>query len=278
MFINTKSPALVPVLLAALAAAPAAAQSTVAQTTAPAAAAPDARPAPASRVITVGETKTGSLTDEDPQLDEGEHYHAYDFDGQAGQRIVVSLRSSSFDSYLAIFTSEIDWENQDDDGGSDSNAELDVTLPVSGRYVIIVTSYESDETGDYTLSVSALEATTERDDEEWVQYGQTSDNDATLFYLPSSIRNTGDSVLQVWTRWTYPGMQPPSTGDAQYDSEKRLVRVDCAKDALGLVSFVEYAGDTAVINWTAKDVDLNPAVPGSVGSSLLDRVCSNRAP
>ena len=277
MFRNTMSPALVPVLLAALAAAPAAAQSTVAQNNAPTASS-DGAPAPGSLVIAVGETKTGSLTGEDPRLDEGEHYHAYDFDGRAGQRIVVSLRSSSFDSYLAILTSDIEWENQDDDSGGGSNAELDVTLPVSGRYVIIVTTYEGDETGDYTLSVRALEATTARDDEEWVQYGQASDNDASLFYLPSSIRNTGDDIVQVWTRWTYPGMQPPSTGDAQYDSEKRLVRVDCGRDALGLVSFVEYAGDTAVNNWTAKDVEMNPAVPGSVGSSLLDRVCSNRAP
>ncbi|HSK21215.1 MAG TPA: surface-adhesin E family protein [Longimicrobiales bacterium] len=278
MFTNTKSPALVPVLLAVLVAAPAAAQSTVAQATVPVAAATHAQPALTSLVIAVGETKTGSLTDEDPRLDEGEHYHAYDFYGRAGQRIAVSLRSSSFDSYLAIITSDIEWENQDDDSGGDSNALLDVTLPVTGRYVIIVTTYEGDETGDYTLSVSALEANTARDTEEWVQYGQASDNDASLFYLPSSIRNTGDNILQVWTRWTYPGMQPPSTGDAQYDSEKRLVRVDCGGDALGLVSFVEYAGDTAVNNWTAKDVEMNPAVPGSVGSSLLDRVCSNRAP
>ena len=278
MFTTPKPQAFVPILLAALAAAPAAAQSTVAQATAPALAGPDNGARLASRVIAVGETKRGSLTTDDPRLDEGEHYHAYDFDGRAGQRIVVSLRSASFDSYLAIFTSDIDWENQDDDGGGGSNAELDVTLPVSGRYVIIVTSYEGDETGDYTLSVGALEAATERDEEEWVQYGQTSDNEATLFYLPTSIRNAGDNIVQVWTRWTYPGMQPPSTGDAQYDSEKRLVRVDCGRDALGLVSFVEYAGDTAVNNWTAKDVDMNPAVPGSVGSSLLDRVCSNRAP
>ena len=54
-----------------------------------------------SLVIAVGETKTGSLTGEDPRLDEGEHYHAYDFDGRAGQRIAVSLRSSSFSRWPA---------------------------------------------------------------------------------------------------------------------------------------------------------------------------------
>ena len=268
--LTKKSLALVRIVVATLIAAPATAQ-TVAQ-------APAASSVAARLAIAVGETKPGSLTGEDPRLDEGEHYHAWDFDGQAGQRIVISLSSSDFDSYLAIVTSDIEWENQDDDGGGDSNARLDVTLPVTGRYVIIVTTYEGDETGDYTLSVGALEAGTDREAEEWVQYGQVSENGAALFYLPSSIRNTGENIVQLWTRWTYPDMQPPSTGDAQYDSEKRLMRVDCGREALGMVSFVEYSGEKVVNNWTADDVEMNPAVPGSVGSSLLDRVCSNRAP
>jgi hypothetical protein len=229
----------------------------------------------AGRTIALGETKTGTLTGKDPNLDEGEHYHSYSFDGQAGERIIVSLQSSSFDSWLVIFVTDSDWEEQDDDSGGGSNAQLDVTLPQTGRYVILVTSFEGGETGPYTLSVKPHAGSSVKSNDEWIPYGQTSDTDAELSYLPGSVRSQGEDVFEVWTRWVYPAMQPPSTGDEQYDSEKRMVRVDCGSERLGLVAFVEYAGETAVNSWAGRDIDMIPAVPGSVGESLLRRVCKD---
>ena len=258
-------------LLAALTAAPALAQSTVA-TAQPASVA--ASSPSKSLEIALGETKTGTLTAADPQLDEGEHYHSYTFFGTAGDRIVVSLRSSSFDSYLAMLTSPGDWEEQDDDSGGGSSAKLDVTLPQTGRYVIVVTSYEGGQTGSYALAVRAHDAASEPDPDEWTLYGQTADDDAQLYYLPSSIRRITDTSLEVWTRWIYPELQPASEGGAPYDNEKRLMRVDCRTERLGIVSFVEYAGAKTVNAQTADDVSMLPAVPGSVGDSLLRRVCT----
>lgn len=227
------------------------------------------------REIAVGETKTGTLSSSDPQLDDGEHYHSYTFQGRANEHIVVSLTSTSFDTYLAIFTTDGDWEDQDDDSGGSSNAELNVTLPKSGRYVIVVTSYAGDETGDYTLAVR----TSERGSagaEDWKRYGTTSDDEAELYYLQSSVRRYAEDVYEVWTRWVYAGMQEASPGGDPYDSEKRLVRVDCRAERLGIVSFVEYSGQAVVNSHTVKNVDLNPAVPESVGESLLRQVCTSR--
>jgi hypothetical protein len=255
-------------LVAALSAVPVSAQTAVAV----------AQPKPASREIAMGETKTGTLTSEDPQLDEGEHYHSYTFEGRAGDRVLVSLRSSAFDSYLAMLKTDVDFEEQDDDSGGNSNAELNVTLPETGRYVIVVTSYEGEETGSYTLSVKASDGTSERSDDGWALYGRTSDSDAELFYLPSSIRRYGDGVFEVWTRWVYSGMQPASPGGDPYDNEKRLMRVDCQAERLGMVSFVEYSGEATVNQHTIKNVELNPSVPGSVGESLVRQVCSDRIP
>jgi hypothetical protein len=258
-------------LLAALTVAPALAQSTVAAVQPASAAAPSTS---TSLEIALGETKTGTLTAADPQLDDGEHYHKYTFIGTAGDRIVVSLRSSSFDSYLAMLTSTGEWDEQDDDSGGGSSAKLDVTLPNTGRYFILVTSYEGGKTGAYTLAVRAHDATSEPDPDEWTLYAQTSDVEAQLYYLPSSIRRKTDTSLEVWTRWVYPELQPASEGGAPYDHEKRLVRVDCRTERLGIVSFVEYAGEKTVNAQTADDVDMIPAVPGSVGESLLRRVCT----
>lgn len=226
------------------------------------------------REIAVGETKTGELTTSDPQLDDGEHYHSYSFHGRANEHIAVTLTSTSFDTYLAIFTPDGDWEDQDDDSGSSSNAELNVTLPKTGRYVIVVTSYAGDETGEYSLSVR----TSERGSagaEDWKRYGTTSDDEAELYYLQSSVRRYAEDVYEVWTRWVYAGMQEASPGGDPYDSEKRLMRVDCRAERLGIVSFVEYSGQSVVNSHTVKNVDLNPAVPESVGESLLRNVCAN---
>ncbi|HEX2165628.1 MAG TPA: S1C family serine protease, partial [Longimicrobiales bacterium] len=240
-------------------------------------------PARADRAIALGETKEAALTSEDPQLDDGEYYHSYAFEGEANDRIVVSLRSTSFDTYLAIFTTDGAWEDQDDDSGGDSNAELNVTLPRSGMYVIVVTSYAGEETGRYELTVRESDGTeaseaSEDDSGEWTMYGRTADDIAELFYLPTSVRRYEEDVFEVWTRWVYSGMQPPSTGDEPYDSEKRLMRVDCSTDRLGMVSFVEYSGESVVNSHTIRNVEMTPAVPESVGASLLRMVCSNQAP
>jgi serine protease Do len=40
---------------------------------------------------------------------------------------------------------------QDDDGGGDSDAQLTLTLPSSGEFIIRAGSYREDETGAYTL-------------------------------------------------------------------------------------------------------------------------------
>lgn len=256
-----------------------AAPATVARPAAPLSYAVSIVPAPAAdsrddRAIAVGETKTGTLTNEDPQLDEGEYYHSYSFDGRADQRVIVSLSSASFDSYLAIVRPESDWNEQNDDGTDGSNAELDVTLPATGRYLIVVTSYEGGETGDYTLSVKASDGTARSSDDGWTLYGRISGNEAELFYMDASIRRYAEGVFEVWTRWVYAGMQPASPGGDPYDHEKRLMRVSCQDQRLGMVSFVEYSGEAVVNEHTNKSVDMKPAVPGSVGESLVQQVCS----
>lgn len=81
-------------------------------------------------------------------------YDEYTFEGRAGQSVTITLESSDFDTYVALFApnGRLVGEN-DDRSDSDNNATLTVTLPVSGRYRVIVNAYDSTGQGRYTLTV-----------------------------------------------------------------------------------------------------------------------------
>lgn len=106
-----------------------------------------------------GETRTGTLVAGDPQLTNGEYYHVYTFDAQAGQRAVVDLRSEAFDPWVAIVRPETEEEiaHNDDFEGARDRSRLEVDLRHDGRYMIVVTSFKKEETGDYTVSLELTE-------------------------------------------------------------------------------------------------------------------------
>ncbi|MBD1828168.1 pre-peptidase C-terminal domain-containing protein [Microcoleus vaginatus GB1-A2] len=83
-------------------------------------------------------------------------YDEYTFEGTQGQKVVITVESTDFDTYLAIFNSqgEIVAEN-DDVTQQNSNSELTVTLSASGRYRVIVNAYDPPPKGrgKYSLTV-----------------------------------------------------------------------------------------------------------------------------
>lgn len=85
---------------------------------------------------------------------DGSLYRAYPFEGKAGQVLTLTLESSDFDPYLVIFApnGKLLGEN-DDENETSNNAFLRVTLPVSGRYRIIVNASDSSGRGRYVLTV-----------------------------------------------------------------------------------------------------------------------------
>ena len=111
-------------------------------------------PIEASRVVRMGATVNGRLTERDPTLTDNTHFHAYYFNGFEGDRIAITLRSRDFDAYLhfgqlgaaaALVT--------DDDSGGGKNARVTVTLPATGTYVIIANVLSGSNRGAYTLEV-----------------------------------------------------------------------------------------------------------------------------
>jgi hypothetical protein len=115
-----------------------------------------ARTAPVRR----GQSVTGTLNAEDPELDDGRWYDAYAYTGRAGEELRITMSSEDFDTYLIIgrmVDGEFEELETNDDGeeGSGTNSVLEIELPEDGRYVIYATSFLEGTEGEYSLSVGA---------------------------------------------------------------------------------------------------------------------------
>lgn len=103
--------------------------------------------------ITFGVPVTGRLEGGDQTLTSGEYYDAFTFQGQQGQFVSIRLNSTEFDPYVILRLPDKTQQDNDDFGGS-VNAGIDVTLPATGTYRVLATTYQPGETGTYSLSVS----------------------------------------------------------------------------------------------------------------------------
>jgi len=84
----------------------------------------------------------------------GQLADAYTATGKPGEKLTVRLRSSEFDPYLLIL--EADQKlllGQDNDSGGGTSARVEITLPVTGAYTVIVMSHQPKVTGRYQLEV-----------------------------------------------------------------------------------------------------------------------------
>jgi len=108
--------------------------------------------------LDVGGKVAGRLEQGDVSLESGEFLDEYVFEGSAGQKIVIEMTSTDFDTYLVlVFPSGETVENDDvDEGIGDSRLEL--VLPETGRYQVMATTYEGGLTGSYRISLDTAEA------------------------------------------------------------------------------------------------------------------------
>jgi len=115
------------------------------------------------RAIRLGQTLTGSLAESDAVLDEDDSfYDTYTITVRQGQRLLIDMKSDSFDTYLAfgrMENGEFNAAQTDDDSGDGTNARLRATVETAGEYVIRANSLGAGLTGPYTLSVAERPAT-----------------------------------------------------------------------------------------------------------------------
>jgi len=102
--------------------------------------------------IQIGAQIQGTLGPGDGALATGELRDLYTFDGQAGVPVDIELQSAQFDAYLMLVSpSGQQWEN--DDANGTINSQILMSLPETGTYRIVATSYRSGESGSYLLKL-----------------------------------------------------------------------------------------------------------------------------
>ena len=105
--------------------------------------------------IEMGGNVSGRLESGDAVIGSGKYRDLFVFNGSAGQSITLEMNSNEFDTFLGlVFPSEEQVDNDDHEGDT-SKSRIDLTLPETGRYRVMATSYEGGLTGGYTISLSS---------------------------------------------------------------------------------------------------------------------------
>lgn len=235
------------------------------------------RTEPDLRALHNGSVIYDRLRSTDPTLDDGSHYHAFTLTGSAGDRYRLTLSAPSFDAYLFISEPESEWLEEDDDGAGETDAALIITLPVTGTYLVVATSYGEGESGSYTLTVTKeTEARGQSSGAQWVSYGG-SFKDETREYNPGSVRPYITGELEVWIRTSYRTARQDTDGP-EYDRILLLVRINCSRRQVGVVSMASYKEERLVdsSDYSQSYVEMSAIIPDSMGDGLARRICSEQ--
>lgn len=129
--------------------------------------------------IASGDTVSGSIS-------AGTFVYLYTYNGQAGETITITMNGTGgLDAYLGLLDPADNVIAEDDDSAGGMNAQITVTLPESGVYVIVATRNGLDEgktTGDFELIISG-EAETDLGGFGGLP-GRAFDTPEGTFYLP----------------------------------------------------------------------------------------------
>src|SRR5262249_6894661 len=110
--------------------------------------------------IQMGATVTGTLSSAacNSQRRPGRYALQYSFSASAGQNISIDMTSTAFDTYLYLVGPGGSVVASDDDGGTGNNSRIPptsgaFTLPLTGTYIIEATSFATQATGLFSLTL-----------------------------------------------------------------------------------------------------------------------------
>ena len=108
----------------------------------------------------VTRVEEGRLEEGDRRHDaDGSFYDEYRFDAEQGWRIRVEMQSTELDPFLQIRrvgATDREFLRQNDDAEDESTmARLSLRAPARGTYVVWANSFQSGQTGAYTLRIEA---------------------------------------------------------------------------------------------------------------------------
>src|SRR3712207_574557 len=101
------------------------------------------------RAIAIGDTYNRTLSPADAVLANGARADFYQFQGQVGRCVRITMDSQNFDTYLLLRQGSATGAvlAQNDDGGPGLNSRVLTTLPRTGTYVIEATSFAQGQFG-----------------------------------------------------------------------------------------------------------------------------------
>ncbi|MEM9068201.1 MAG: PPC domain-containing protein [Myxococcota bacterium] len=108
----------------------------------------------------VNETHQGTLENGDPQHPrDSSWYDEYTFKAKEGWPITVQMTSDAFDTYLQLRREGVgdeEWLQENDDmADGNTNSQITVVAPATGTYKVWANSYEANQGGAYTLTITA---------------------------------------------------------------------------------------------------------------------------
>ena len=130
------------------------------------------------RSIEVNSTETGDLDKTDPYDEDRHGFHEpVTFDGESGQTVRIEMGSKPGDTYLQLLDPSGDVVAENDDSDDLNSTIEQVTLTEDGEYTIVATSFSSEDTFPYELSVEAVGANTDAEpDLRSIAPGQTRES------------------------------------------------------------------------------------------------------
>lgn len=93
---------------------------------------------------------------EDDELLSGTYFDSYQVDVEAGQRLILDLRSEEFDTLLRLLDAEGKGEENDDFGLDLGHSRLELMVTSSGKYSVQVASTIPYSTGSYELQIAVV--------------------------------------------------------------------------------------------------------------------------
>jgi hypothetical protein len=109
--------------------------------------------------ITLGQTVSGSLTTSDCRVSSDQTFiDYYALRISSATTVQIDLQSDAFDAYLMLFSSNGTVLEEDDDSGQGFNSRI-VRSMSPGLYVIGANSFDTGETGAYTLRAASATPT-----------------------------------------------------------------------------------------------------------------------
>ena len=186
----------------------------------------------ATTPIAFGQTISGALTTTDCRFPVGSQWFsdAYSFNGTAGQQIAIAMSSSTFDTWIDLVGPSGSIIVSDNNGGGGTNSRIPAntgffTLPSSGTYVIQATSFSTNVTGSYIVTLSRPPTGVLNDHFVNAQtisgsFGTVSGNNVGATREPGEPAHGATGGASVWYRWVAPasGLVRFTTIGSNYDT------------------------------------------------------------